>query len=130
MDKALEIKRRAQRAIQSGDLDTTVTNPLAFWRLRRLIRLEPVSQVTLTATTQAHDDIVVLYSRERRARFHNNGDGTYTLTWSAGSLAGLHHLGVNALSHGTLYDDQAVYDSQTWILPYLVNPSEVADLAP
>jgi len=116
--------------IQSGDLDTTVTNPLAFWRLRRLIRLEPEAQVQITAVTEAHDDVVVLYARNRRMRFHNNGDGTHTITWTAAALTGLHHVGVNALSHGTLYDDEAAYDSRTWILPYLTAPTEMAELAP
>ena len=116
--------------IQSGDLDTTLADPLVFWRLRRVLRLEPEAPVTLTATTEAHDDVVVLYARDRRSRFHNNGDGTYTATWSAAALSGLHHLGVNALSHDTLYDDEAPYDSQTWILPYVVAPTELAELAP
>ena len=84
----------------------------------------------ITVVTEAHDDVVVLYARNRRMRFHNNGDGTHTITWTAAALAGLHHVGVNALSHGTLYDDEAVYDSQTWILPYLIAPTEMAELAP
>jgi hypothetical protein len=116
--------------VQSGTLDTTITGPLAFWRLRRVIRLEPEASVTLTATTQANDDVVVLYARDRRARFHNNGDGTHTITWTASAVAGLRHLGVNALSHGTLFDDEAPYDSQTWIVPYVVAPTELADMAP
>ena len=115
--------------VQSGDLDTTITNPLAFWRLRRVIQLEPEASVTLTVTTEASEDVVILYARARRARFHNNGDGTHTLTWTVGAMDGLRHLGVNALSHGTLFDDEAPYDSQTWILPYVVAPTELADLA-
>ena len=115
--------------IQSGDLDTTITNPLAFWRLRRLVHLDPEAEVTLTVTTQATNDVVILYARGHRSRFHNNGDGTHTTTWTAGALDGLRHLGVNALSHDTLFDDEAPYDSQTWILPYVVGPTEMADLA-
>ena len=30
---------------------------------------------------------------------------------------GCHHFAVNALSHDTLNDDVAPYDSETWILP-------------
>ena len=115
--------------VQSGDFDTTVTDPLAFWRLRRILRFQPEAQVTLTATTLLNDDVVVLYAGDRRFRFHANGDGTYVGTWTARALSGVHHLGVNALSHGTLYDDQAPYDSQTWIVPYIVVPTELADLA-
>lgn len=116
--------------VQSGAVDTTITDPLAFWRLRRIVQLQPGAMVTLTATTQDPTDVVVLYARDRRARFHNNGDGTHTITWTASAIAGLRHLAVNALSHGTLFDDQAPYDSQTWIVPYVVAPTELADLAP
>jgi hypothetical protein len=121
--------RLASLRVQSGDLDTTVTDPLAFWRLRRILRFQPDAQVMLTATTGRDDDVVVLYAGDRRFRFHSNGDGTYVGTWTATALSGVHHLGVNALSHGTLYDDQAPYDSQTWIVPYIVVPTELADLA-
>jgi hypothetical protein len=116
--------------VQSGALDTTITDPLAFFRLRRIIQLQPEAMVTLTATTQDPKDVVVLYARDRRARFHNNGDGTHTITWTASALSGLRHLAVNALSHDTLFDDEAPYDSQTWILPYVVAPTELAELAP
>ena len=43
---------------------------------------------------------------------------------------GLHHVGVNALSNGTLYDDTARYDSQSWITPYRVHPLVLADGTP
>ena len=116
--------------IQSGPLDTTITDPLAFFRLRRLLKLDPEAEVTLTATTLRADDVVVLYLRDRRSRFHNNGDNSYVATWKAAAVVGVHHFGVNALAHGTLFDDEAPYDSQSWILPYVVAPTELADLAP
>ena len=115
--------------VQSGALDTTITEPLDFWRLRRILKFAPDAQVTLTATTQRDDDVVVLYAGARRMRFHANGDGTYTLQWTVSSFTGVRHLGVNALSHGTLFDDAAPYDSQAWILPYIVAPTEMADMA-
>ena len=43
---------------------------------------------------------------------------------------GVHHFGVNALSHGTLFDDQAPYDSQSWIEPFIVHPLALADGTP
>jgi hypothetical protein len=112
--------------IQSGPLDTTVTEPLAFFRLRAMIKLDPLADVTLTATTARSDDVLLLYLRERRARFQNNGDNTYRITFSVPDRTGLHHVGVNALSNGTLFDDAAPYDSQSWIEPYLVHPLELA----
>jgi len=116
--------------IQSGALDTTITNPLALFRLRRILRLSSGAMVTLTATTGRNDDVVVLNYRFLRVRFHNNGDNTYTAQVRAGWIEGVHHFGVNALSHGTLFDDTAAYDSQAWILPYVVEPTMLADFLP
>jgi len=114
--------------VEDGGLDTTITDPLAFIRLRRILKIEPGTSVTLTVTTERNDDVVVLMHHDRRFRFHNNGDNTYTGTWRAGVFVnGLHHFGVNALSNGTLFDDQAPYDSQAWILPYVLVPTELAD---
>jgi hypothetical protein len=116
--------------VQSGPLDTTITDPLAFFRLRAILKLEPGADVTLTATTLRDDDVVLLYLRHHRERFHNNGDHTYTAVFPVPDLEGLHHVGVNALSHGTLFDDVAPYDSQSWIEPYLVHPIQIADGTP
>ena len=122
--------RIASLRVQSGVLDTTITEPLAFFRLRAILKLDPLAEVTLTATTSRPDDVVLLYRRDQRARFHNNGDGTYTATFQVPDRTGLHHVGVNALSNGTLFDDQARYDSQAWIEPYLVHPLELAERTP
>jgi len=32
---------------------------------------------------------------------------------------------VDAISHGTLYDDTAPYDSQRWVLPYVLAPERL-----
>jgi hypothetical protein len=108
--------------VQSGALDTTITEPLAFFRLRRMIQLDPQADVTLTATTLRNDDVTLLYLADRRVPFHNNGDNTYSITFHVPDLDGLHHVGVNALSNGTLFDDVAPYDSQSWIEPFIVHP--------
>ncbi|NOT34475.1 MAG: hypothetical protein HOP12_09930 [Candidatus Eisenbacteria bacterium] len=113
--------------VQQGALDTTITNPLELFRLRQIIQLDTGADVTLTVTTTRADDIVLLYSRAGRARFHNNGDLTYSGTWRTASFAGLRHAGINALSHATLFDPAAAYDSQAWILPYLVRPNDPGD---
>jgi hypothetical protein len=39
----------------------------------------------------------------------------------------LRHIGVNVLSRGTLFDDQLPYDSQAWILPFMVKPNQMAE---
>jgi hypothetical protein len=114
--------------VQTGATDTTITDPLAFFRLRRILRVEPDAPVTLTVTTERNDDVVVLMHHDRRFKLHNNGDDTYSGEWRARLfVAGVHHFGVNALSNGTLFDDQAPYDSQAWILPYVIAPTEMPD---
>ncbi len=116
--------------VQSGALDTTITDPLAFFRLRRLLKFATRDSVQLTMTTNHADDVALLYLRDRRFRLKNNGDDTYSGTFRTGWFAGVGHFGVNALSHGTLFDDTAPYDSQGWILPYLVEPTALADYMP
>lgn len=116
--------------IQSAGLDTTITDPLALFRLRRVLRFASGSDVTITLTTGRNDDVALLYLRDRRFRLANHGDGTYGGTFRAGVFAGVRHFGVNALSHGTLFDDTAPYDSQAWILPYIVDPTQLAEYLP
>lgn len=116
--------------VQTATEDTTITDPLAFWFLRRIVRVEPGEVVTLTATTLRNDDVVVLMARHGRFRFHNNGDNTYSGRWRAPAEGGLRHVGVNALSNGTLFDDAAPYDSKAWILPYAVRGPAFADYLP
>jgi hypothetical protein len=115
--------------IQTATFDTTITDPLQFFRLRAILRLDPQGEVTLTVTTLRNDDVVVLHHRDHRFRFHNNGDNTYTGVWPIGAVAGVRHFGVNALSNATLFDDALPYDSQSWILPYVVRPTQLAEYA-
>jgi hypothetical protein len=105
--------------IETSDLDTTITNPLELHRLRRMLVLPEGSEVTLTATTSSADDIVLFYGRDSRRRFANNGDGTFTFRFTVESTYGIRNFGVDALSHGTLFDDTAPYDSHAWIFGYV-----------
>jgi hypothetical protein len=113
--------------VQSTGLDTTITDVLAFQRLRRILKVDPETDVTLTVTTLRNDDVVAFYAFDRRFRMRNNGDNTYSATFQSPQFAGIRHFGVNALSNGTVFDDAARYDSQAWILPYIVKPTELAD---
>jgi hypothetical protein len=134
--------RIASLRVQTAAVDTTVTDPLQFFHLRRILRLEPGTPVTLTVTTLRNDDVVVMCRFGHRFRFHNNGDNTYTGVWQVPDLRResgprpgpgrppIFHFGVNALSHGTLFDDQAPYDSQAWLLPVVLAPDQVADALP
>lgn len=116
--------------VESGVIDTVITEPLAFFNLRRILRFDDGADVTLTVTTSRSDDVVLLYRSGHREKMANNGDNTYTATFPAGDLEGWRHFGVNALSHGTLYDDEAPYDSKAWILPYVVASTPEVDTIP
>jgi hypothetical protein len=116
--------------IKTASRDTVIEDPLALFRLRRVMKFDPAEEVTLTVTTGRSDDVVVLVRAGLRARFRNNGDNTYTLAWHAPAQAGLFHVGVNGLSNGTLFDDQAPYDSEAWIVPCVVAPTELAEFIP
>jgi hypothetical protein len=134
--------RIASLRVQTAGVDTTITDPLRFFFLRRILKLEPGTPVTLTVTTLKNDDVVVMCRFGHRFRFHNNGDNTYTGVWQVSDLRmgngprpgpgrpPIFHFGVNALSHGTLFDDQAPYDSQAWVLPMVLAPDQVADALP
>lgn len=126
--------------IQTASSDTTIVDPLAFFYLPRILVLEPGTMVKLTLTTPRSDDVVVLYCGGHRLPFQNLGDGVYAVAWPVPDLRlecpppteqlPLFHLGVNVLSHGTLFDDAAPYDSQAWILPILLGPDRLADELP
>lgn len=120
----------ASLRIESAGVDTTISNPLAFQFLRRLVRLEPDTEVTLTVTTGNSADLVILYHRGGRHRFANHGDGTHSARFRTSLFAGIRHFGVNALSRGTLFDDAEPYDSDAWLLPYVVVPDAIGDELP
>jgi hypothetical protein len=130
MNPMFGVTKISKLRIQSANGDTTITDPLHFFPLRRVFAFDPGVSVTITVTTQTNNDIVVLIRNGMRRRFHNNGDNTYTIFWTASAEDGLHHIGVNAISHGTLFDDQAPYDSQAWIIPYRVTPCVISDYMP
>ena len=111
--------------IESGPLDTTITEPLELHRLRHLLKLEPGAEVRLTATTASASDLVLFHGPDGRRRFVNNGDRTHSFRFVAGTFPGLRHFGVDALSNGTLFDDEQPYDSNAWILAYAVTPTRL-----
>ena len=112
--------------IQSADLDTVITDPLELHRLRRMLKLAPDAEVLLTARTADPTDVVLFHGFDLRRRFVNNGDGTHSFRFPSGHFPGLRHFGVDALSHGTLFDDAERYDANAWILAYVVVPDRIA----
>ena len=106
--------------LQAGDVDVTVTDPLELKRRKELLRLPPATPVHVTVTTGDPTDLVVLYARWGRMRLVKMDDGTFQGRFRTPDAFGLRHLAVNALSHGTVFDDVAPYDSKAWALPYVV----------
>jgi hypothetical protein len=117
--------------IESAALDTTITDPLSMWRLRRLLVFTPGEIVRLTVvTTGADSGVVSMLVRNNRSIFKDEGNGTFTAKWRAPSHDRVGHLGVNVLSHDTLFDPAGPYDSEAWILPYVVRGHECGDYLP
>jgi hypothetical protein len=116
--------------LQTATFDSTIVDPLAFFNLRHILRFASGDSVTITVTTSRSDDVVLLYHADHRRRMTNNGDNTYTGTLHVGTLDGWRHFGVNALSHGTLYDDTLPYDSKAWLFPYVVETTPAVDYLP
>jgi hypothetical protein len=91
------------------------------------------SRVTINSTSSDTDLVTLRFGydgyHKRRARFQivsetNNGDGTYTRvyerTWYANFHGGYFNAGVEAVTRGTVYDDQAPYSVSWWGMPYRV----------
>ncbi len=111
--------------LQAGTLDTTVTDPLQLFRLRRFPLFRSFTTVHLTVSTTHNDDIVAFYRDGDRRTFHNNGDGTYSIDFVAWDFGGLRHLGVNAFAKGTITSDTYPYDSQAWLTPFVARDADV-----
>lgn len=116
--------------LQTATKDTTLTDPTVFIHLRQVLRFDSTDSVTVTVTTPRTDDVVLLYNPGRRVPLKNNGDGTYTGGFRVGLFDGWRHFAVNALSHGTLFDDTAPYDSKAWIFPYVIVGGPDVDYLP
>ena len=115
---------------QNTGVDTTITDPSRCFFLHWILRFSANDRITVTANTGNATDICVLHKFDHRFRMKNNGDGTFTIGWRTGDWSGWRHFGVNAFSHGTLFDDTAPYDSQTWFIPYTVVSDPVVDYLP
>jgi hypothetical protein len=126
----------------------TITDPNAYWLRYRWLRimtnarddapeLTPGTMVRLRATlvsASPDTDLVALrygfslfHARRLRMSIVNevdNGDGTFTreyeATWPVHFHRGYFHAGVDAITKGTLFDDQAPYSASWWGVPYRV----------
>jgi len=106
--------------IQASTFDSTYTDPLALEDRASIAKIPAGTPVTVTATTGDPTDVVVLYTRWGRRRMHVVSPGVYQAAFLSSFEGGLRHVAVNALSHGTLFDDAGPYDSLVWGLPLVV----------
>ncbi len=108
------------RLQSSSGVDTTITDPLQWLTLRNVVKFAANDTVTLTVTTNHTDDAVFIHRWDWRHRMRNNFDGTYTFRWVTSAWSGWRHFGVQAMTHGSLYDDTLPYDAMAWHLPFRV----------
>jgi hypothetical protein len=96
-------------------VDVTVDDPLALMRIPGGIPKFPAGQrILVTVKTADPTDAVFLLAGWGRQRLHKNPDGSWGGSFQAPYDLRRFRLGVNALDHGTLFDDAAPYDSDFW----------------
>jgi hypothetical protein len=108
--------------VQAENVDETITNVSDLVRIHDLLTLPPNSEVTLTVETGDATDAVFFHLKRNEVRMElaSVGDGTFTGTFVTTKRNGPHHVVVDVLSHGSLFDDTAAYDNVAWGIPYLI----------
>ena len=110
-----------------------------FWKgVPILLAGQPIKLQATVVSSSPDTDIVALrygfdFFHKRRARMVlvsevNNGDGTYTRVYETSRTSplyvhfhrGFFHMGVDAATKATLYDDTAPYAVSWWGIPYRV----------
>jgi hypothetical protein len=115
------VTRIVSLRIQSASgVDTTITDPLQWISLRHIVQFGTNDSVTVTVTTLRADNPVYLHRWDWRHRLRNNLDDTYSITWVTSAWGGYRHFGIQAMSHGSIYDDTQPFDMVAWHLPFRV----------
>jgi len=102
------------RVQSTSGVDTTITDPLQWESLRHVLAFTTNDSVTVTVTTSHLNDAVYIHRWDWRHRLRTNGDGTYTFGWVTSAWGGWRWFGIQAMTHGSIYDDTAPFDSQAW----------------
>lgn len=101
----------------ASGVDTTLDDPTQLFRFPRgLIRIGANEKVTITVKTADPTNAVFVLAGWGHMRLTPSSDG-FTGSFRAPYELRLFRIGVNALAHGTLFDDQAPYDSDFWGIP-------------
>ncbi|MGH2569745.1 MAG: hypothetical protein ACRDGR_00880 [bacterium] len=114
--------------IHSGDVDRKITGVRDLVRIEDLLHLPQGVDVAVTVDTGDAGDAVFLHLRHRETRplgrripLESNGDGTFSGVFHTDDgRPGVRHIGIDVLSHGTLYDNEEPYDSVGWGIPYIL----------
>lgn len=113
----------SQIHVMAGEIDTLITTVSEKINREDILVLPPQTEVTLTVTTAADNDNLFLHFRPHHRRpFEVNGDGTYSVTFMTPPHGERHNFTVDAMSNGTLFDDEAPYDSNGWGINFVVRP--------
>ena len=104
----------------TSGVDTTLYDPLQWISLRHVLEFGPLDTVTVVVTTSRTNDPVFIHRWDWRHRLRNNLDGTYSFTWVTSAWGGWRWFGIQAMSHGSLYDDTLPFDMEAWHFPFRV----------
>ena len=104
----------------TSGVDTTIVDPLQWFSLRHVLAFTTNDTVTVTVTTTRTNDPVFIHRWDWRHRLRNNLDGTYSFTWVTSAWGGWRWFGIQAMSHGSLYDDTLPFDMEAWHFPFRV----------
>jgi hypothetical protein len=104
----------------TSGVDTTIVDPMQWFSLRHVLEFTTNDTVTVVVTTTRTNDPVFIHRWDWRHRLRNNLDGTYSFTWVTTAWGGWRWFGIQAMSHGSLYDDTLPFDMEAWHFPFRV----------
>ena len=109
--------------------DTVFTTPLGVTPILETLTFAPGETVTLTLYSNDPDARVFLHVFRNIWPYHiripftyNNNNGSYTGTWNVEIIPAVRIAVFDMIHKNTLEDDEYIYDSNGWLLFYLVHP--------
>lgn len=109
--------------------DTVFTTPLEITPILQMLTFAPGETVTLSLYSNDADARVFLHIVRDVSPYHiripftyNNSNGSYTGTWNVEQIPAVRLAVFDMLHKNTLEDDEYHYDSNLWLLFYLVHP--------
>lgn len=109
--------------------DTVFTTPLEVTPILQTLTFAPGETVTLSLYSNDADARVFLHIVRDESPYHiripftyNNNNGSYTGTWNVELIPAVRLAVFDIIHKNTLEDDVYQYDSNVWLLFYLVHP--------